>query len=281
MKTYRIFALICAIILAVAVIGLAESKEIVTVGAVILEDASLLSGPAAEASLLATIKQGEHVSVSELGLAWCKVKTLAGTDGYVSSRMLQFVDELAREETFAIVAAKNGRLTLREKDSTKSKALSKHNNGTIAVVLEKGKSFTKVFVAGQVGYLLTAHLEFTADVQSQGLGQITWPDKPDDTTHKVRVRWQNKTGDNTLGQFMTGTVVQIFEKGEDWSKIQVEDQVGYIMSKYLTALSSLPAVPLKTEEPSQEEGLEPLQTPDPFVQMTLSPINLVSPAPEN
>jgi uncharacterized protein YgiM (DUF1202 family) len=305
MKTYRLLALICAVMLVVAATGFAENKELITVGAVVLEDASLLSQPTADASLLATIQQGENVNVAEVGLAWCKVQTLAGLDGYVSSRMLQFADELAREETFAVVSANNGRLTLREKESTKSKALSKHNNGTIAVVLEKGKNFTKVFVAGKIGYLLTAHLEFTADVPSLGLGKITWPDNPDDTKHKVRVRWADKTGDNSLGQFSTGTLVQVFEQGEDWSKIQVENKVGYIMSKYLTLLSALPPAPTATEEAETplQPTLEPLQTsppsegttslevpviqpqvtqtPDSSVLVTLSPIGLVSPAPEN
>lgn len=41
-----------------------------------------------------------------------------------------------------------------------------------------------------------------------------------------------------LGQFPTGTLVEIIEKGEEWHKVEVNGKAGYMMSKFLSEAES-------------------------------------------
>jgi SH3-like domain-containing protein len=244
----------------------------------IASDASLLLEPRADAAFVAGVMADTQVDVLEMGLTWSKVD--AGlAQGYLASRFLKFSD-VAEDKTFAVVSARNGRLTLREKPSTKARALAKLNNGTVTAVLEEeADNFTKVAVNGKEGYLLTNHLEFSAAKESVGTGVVIHPDHPG-KSRKIRMRWSDKTGENIIGNVLTNTPVVIVSKGENWYEIETLGKIGYMMKKYIqedeapkapeATLIPVP-VPLAPQAPEapQQEALQAPQAPQaseqPFV----------------
>lgn len=291
-KTMRIVSLLLALMLLFAVPALAEkkkAKKVSVVSAKVVDGATLLSKPRADGETVATLSAGDEVKVSVVGLAWCKAVS-GDKEGYVASKLITFSDAESNE-AFAVVSAKNGRLTLRQKDSTKSKALGKFNNGSVAAVLEKGDKFTKVAIAGKEGYLLTDHLTFSAAQEGEGVGTIVWPEKTKGV-RKIKLRWSEKSGGNVVATVETGTDFVLLEKGDDWSKIEVNGKVGYMMTKYLdieeavsapsgTLPIGAPAAPAQqpAAQPSQQPAAQPAQQKQ-GVQPTAAPKATAEPTQE-
>ncbi len=288
-KSTRIFSLFIALMMiALTVPALAaakKTKEAPSVDATVAGGATLLSKPRADGEFVAGLSDGDEVKVSVIGLAWCKARA-GDQEGYVSSRLLRFSDA-SESETFAIVNAKNGRLTLRQKDSTKSKALGKYNNGNVVAVLEKGDKFTKVAVAGKEGYLLTEHLAFSAPQEGQGTGTVIWPEKTKGT-RMIKLRWSEKSGDNVVTSIETGTEFVLLNKGDDWCRIEVKGKVGYMMTKYLeidegvgSSGGALPigAAPAVPQTGGQQPASAPAAGAKPTAQPKATPKPKATPAP--
>lgn len=241
-KQTRVFSLLIALILVAmavpAVAATKKSKQAPSVPATVSGGATLLSKPRADGEFVASLSDGAEVNVSVVGLAWCKVKA-NDQEGYIASRLIRF-SSAAADEAFAVVNANNGRLTLRQKDSIKSKALAKLVNGSVAAVLEKGDQFTKVAIAGKEGYLLTAHLAFSGAQEALGTGTVVWPEKTKGT-RTIKLRWSEKSGSNVVASIQTGTEFVLLEKGDDWCRIEVDGKVGYMMTKYLQVDQGLSA----------------------------------------
>lgn len=49
-----------------------------------------------------------------------------------------------------------------------------------------------------------------------------------------------------LGQFPTGTLVEILESGSEWHKVEVDGQTGYMMAKYLSTASASTTATVRT-----------------------------------
>lgn len=249
------FALLILALPALAQVADSKAKAGKTTPATLKSAASLLQQPRADAAFVQALSEGEEVAVKTMGLSWCQV-VAGGKEGYVASALLTFSDA-AEGETFAVVSANNGRLTLREKSSTKSKALGKYNNGNIVAVMEKGSPFTLVRVAGKEGYLLTDHLTLTGPRESAGTGVVSWPDNPK-RVRNIKFRWADKTGNNVIGNVKTGSEFVLLKQGDDWSEIELEGKVGYMMTQYL--LMDTQAAPSKqVADPNQ-----PTQAPSLF-----------------
>ncbi len=251
-----------------------EKKEVTTfVSAKLVSDATVLNEPRADAAFVAGLMADTDVKVLQMGLSWCKID--AGlAQGYVASRFLRFSD-VPEQESFAIVNAKNGRLTLREKPNTKSKAIAKVKNGTVTAVLEASeKNFTRVAVDGKEGYLLSSHLELKGPRESLGTGKIVHPDHPG-KVRKIRVRWSDKTGSNVIDEYKTETPLIILTKGETWYEIEVLGKRGYMMKKFIeeaTAPAPAPAQPVPpagVQPPTQPQ--QPIQPQQPGAIPTLAP----------
>ncbi len=245
-------------------------EEVPSIKASIASDASILLDPRADASFVAGVMANTKVDVLQMGLTWSKVD--AGlAQGYIASRFLKFSD-IDEDKTFAVVSATNGRLTLREKPSIKSKALAKLNNGTVTAVLEESEeNFTKVAVNGKEGYLLTNYLEFSGAKESIGTGVVIHPDHPG-KSRKIRMRWSDKTGDNVIGNVLTNTPVVIVSKGESWYEIETLGKTGYMMKKFIQ----------EDEVKTAPETQQAPQVPAPQVPAAQAPATLAPqvPAPQ-
>lgn len=243
-KAMKLVCAVLALCLLAAAPALAakEKKAPARTVAKALDGAALLAQPRADGAFVASLPSGGEIKVVHIGLSWCKAEA-DGKEGYVATRLLSFSD-VSGDEAFAVVAAKGGQLTLRKKSTVQSKALDKFKNGTVAAVVEKGDTFTKVLVAGKEGYLLTKHLTFSGAVESAGTATVTWPEETK-KARTVKLRWASKTGGNVITTLKTGVSVVILKADGDWTQVEADGKVGYLMSKYLKAdaAAQTPAFP--------------------------------------
>lgn len=269
MKLFRktwLFLLILCLLTASTAFSATENQGLT---AQIKSDVTLLYQPRPDAASLVALQKGAQVKVLDMGLSWCKVE-VSGKSGYLSTRFLSFSD-VTDAEAFAVITAQNGRLTLREKPSTKSKALGKYNNGNIVAVLEKDKAYTKVGLDGKVGYLLTTHLTFTSVRESLATGLVM---NAEDASGKrtVKLRTAAKMGDNAVAQYKSGTPLVILARGGDWFEVELSGKIGYMMSKYIQEDASAATLPTATPAPTAlPQTTAPAATHPPAASPTATP----------
>ena len=150
-----------------------------------------------------------------------------------SHRILSAV--LAGMLCFAVPAAglaseyatvKGGGLNLRQKASLKAKVLGQYGTGTWIEVTSKGDTWSKVKVAGKVGYMMTKYLNFgtsgaTLYVRTNtGIG--------------LNLRAGPSACAKIITSFPIGTAVTVLQPGSEWHKVKVGGAVGYMASAYLS-----------------------------------------------
>lgn len=123
-----------------------------------------------------------------------------------------------------------GSLNLREEASLESKVLGQYPNGTWMIVLEKGETWSKVQVGQKTGFVMSKYLtdstkEATLYVRTNtGIG--------------LNLRNAPSLEGDILTSYKPGTKVTVLARGNGWHKVSVNDEVGYMASRYLFASAS-------------------------------------------
>lgn len=191
---------------------------------------------AEQASLTATRVLGdgetETVEVAVIGSVYCLLADEANTS--VPTSELIFADDVDAEHQLATIhAPRTGRATLYAEASNRSKALQTCKAGRIAVVLEVGEAYTRVFIDGKQGYVRSDALTFraAADAETVIPAKLSYKGKTNGST-TINVRLE--AGGRKIDAFRTGTEAYVLQSGEDWSLIELEGFIGYIQSQFLT-----------------------------------------------
>lgn len=204
----------------------AKAEAIVTAS----EGAAIFELPSHESAILAHLDSGAVLTVKILGISWTKVES-AGQEGYVPTYMLSF-GYGSPQPGLAVVTARGGKLTLREKMTTKSKALGSVPSGRAVVLLAKGKTFSLVRHESKEGYVLTAHLEEkTADQNLGMLVQVTPPEGKSSANVRLRAKADRKSASYTTVK--SGKSVVVKDTAEGWAAIEYEGYHGFMMADYL------------------------------------------------
>lgn len=204
----------------------AKAEAIVTAA----EGTAMFELPSTESSIKAQLSSGAVLTVKALGLSWTKVDN-AGQEGYVPTTALSF-GYGSPQPGMAIVVAPGGKLTLREKMTTKSKSLGSVSSGRAVVLLAKGKTFSLVRHEAKEGFVLTTHLEEkTADSQLGTLTQVIPAEGK--TTANVRLRAKADRKAPFYTSIKSGSSVVIKDSDNGWANIEYEGYHGYMMTDYL------------------------------------------------
>lgn len=204
----------------------AKAEAVVTAA----EGTAMFELPSHESAIKANLASGAVLTVKALGLSWTKVSA-EGQEGYVPTYTLSF-SYGSPQPGLALVTAPGGRLTLRAKMSTKSKALGKIPSGRAVVLLAKGKTFSLVRFEGKEGYVLTAHLE--EKPADQNLGTLTEVVAPEGKkTANVRLRAKTDRRSPAYTSVKSGSSVVVKEGKEEWALVEYEGWHGYMMAEYL------------------------------------------------
>lgn len=131
-------------------------------------------------------------------------------------------------EDFLVV--KGGLLNLRKEASLESSVLAQYPTGTWMTVLESGDEWTKVSVNGKEGYVMTKYL---ASANADGKLYIRT-----NTGANLNLRSQPSLEGDILGSYKPGTAVTVQARGNGWYKVSLDDQTGYMASRYLSGATS-------------------------------------------
>ena len=124
-----------------------------------------------------------------------------------------------------------GWLILRANPSFSATALSSYPSGTVVTVTGQNGSWYAVTAPdGMNGWMLGTYLRF----QSSGGSSSGNAKVKSQNGLNVRLRTGPGTGYTVLGSYPPGTSVTVLSSGKDWSKVQIGNFTGYMMSKYLT-----------------------------------------------
>ena len=174
-----------------------------------------------------------YVEVVTLGSATSRVKS-AGTAYDVDTADL-YLDGAAVSGRLAGVYAPNtGRCSLRDRASDSGKLLKKVKAGALVVVLEKGKTYTKINYKGQDGYVLTSCLKFFGeDAQPTGTGTLVYSREKPAVRTTVNIRNKADKSSAKVAEWDTGTQVAVFGRTNGWYEVEYNGVHGYVMESFL------------------------------------------------
>lgn len=188
-----------------------------------------------EASLKATVLgqywTGTWVEILEKGGTWCKVN-VGGKTGYM---MTKYLNDGASSATLYVRTNTGIGLNLRTMPSQKGAIITSFPIDTPVKVLQKGSGWHKVEVNGITGYMASQYLA-AAKAPS-----YTKPvDAPFEASLKninggsvVNFRLYPGMKTKILKTVPVGTKVTVLEMGENWSKVELDGQLGYVSTYFL------------------------------------------------
>ncbi len=235
------------------------------------------------ARVLRTIPQYEVIQILEKGATWCKT-TYGGYTGFVMTKFLTFLSSAATQAPsiitpaptqipssgnttlYARVNTAQGSLNLRYAAKSSANVLTTIPQYEYIPILEKGALWCKTTYGGHTGYVMTSFLSFvslpSSSVPTQAPAATPAPTMaPAGTASYARVttakgslnlRAKAQSYAQVLTTIPQYDLVQVLEKGASWCKVIYNGQTGYVMSQYLTFLSSAvpTATPIPTKAPS-------------------------------
>ena len=146
-------AALCFMLLLSSVPAFAEATAtIIGNGKVNLRKSASMSS-----KVLGAYPQGTQVTVLSEGSTWSKV-SVDGITGYMMSR---YLSSTKHNKVMYVRTYSGVKLRLREKPDVFSDVLDTFKPGTAVSVLERGKSWTKVSINGQIGYMGSQYLSET------------------------------------------------------------------------------------------------------------------------
>ncbi|NLB91506.1 MAG: SH3 domain-containing protein [Clostridiales bacterium] len=205
---------------------------------------NLRQGPSPRYNSTGLFGGGRYVMVLNRGNGWWKV-SIDNQIGYMDTAFLKegvlsggnsggggnnSGNELPGG-TYALVKnpGANQILNLRDQPSQTARSIGQYKNNTQVSILEQGVQWSKVTVAstGKTGWMMSRYLQLY-NLPGNPVQLITHPNKS-----YVNLRKSASISNNIITRLNHGTAVTILAPGNQWTKVQYNDSVGYVMSIYL------------------------------------------------
>ncbi len=190
---------------------------------------NLRETPSANARVLLGIPQGTVLEVLSHADGWAKV-SYGGSTGYVMDKYLTFTDDAPQQEApatgkTATVNTGGGSLNLREMARSDARVLLSIPDGAQVELLIQGSAWCKIAYNGTTGYVVTRYLDLPA--QSAGVWYVNT------VSGGLNLRETASADARVLLSIPKGTAVTMLEEGSEWCYIQYNDNIGYVMTKFL------------------------------------------------
>ena len=164
------------------------------------------------------------VTVKKLGVYESVIK-LGKEESTVPTMQLRYETTADSENALAIICAKNtGEVILRPQQETTGR-VTKCKTGRVALVIDKGRSWSKLWYDGHVGYVQNKYLQFIPMAESADDGIVG------DKTAPMHLGTHRDT--RVVTRVKKGTAVKILWQGDTWAEVAVDGWRGYIQLKYL------------------------------------------------
>ena len=254
MKRVVLLVLLLLLVLTASV-GLASSTQTGTVSGGWLR---LRSEPSFDSYTINSYNTGTVVTILNTTGSWYYVRTPDAYTGYMYSSYVQrnipAPDPGAAKVT---VTSENGyAVNLRTGPGTSYSVIHSYSPGTTGTLVRRGSEWSSINIWGTTGYMMNQFLRFE--------GEIIIPTPNPDATiwssngYGVRLRSGASTYSPIIGVYSVGTAVRIIENGYEFSKIQVGNKVGYMMTQFLISHSygkKIEAVRLSSNNPEVGSSL--------------------------
>lgn len=191
---------------------------------------NLRQTPSLEAKVLGQYWTGTWVEILKTGDTWCKVK-VAGKTGYMMSK---FLKGASAGDTLYVRTNTGIGLNLREAPAADAKIITSYPIDTAVTILQRGSVWHKVKVGENTGYMASRYLKaakapsytkpvtpFTATLKNINGGSV------------VNFRLYPGMKTKILRTVPVGTQVKVLEMGENWSKVELDGQQGYVSTYFL------------------------------------------------
>ena len=184
-----------------------------------------------EAAVLGQYGTGTWVEILEEGDTWCKVQ-VAGKTGYM---MKKYLNKGASSDILYVRTNTGIGLNLRYGPSTASGIITSFPIDTPVTILQRGNGWHKVSVNGQQGYMSSKYLvarkapQYTKPVPSPFTASL----KNINGGSVVNFRLYPGMKTKILKVVPVGTQVTVIEMGENWSKVILDGQEGYVSTYFL------------------------------------------------
>ena len=174
-------------------------------------------------------------------------------------------DNVTPDKTYAMVNAKKaGYATMHLRGSAKSDVVGRCTTNRIALVLDAGKNYTKVWCEGKVGYLKTSSLLFLSPAgDGIEVGVLTYKGRTG-VHANITIRQNGKPTSRRLDTIPCGNDLVIFSASADgWVEVEVSGWRGWVQEQYVTrgftmdsslALVTPTPAPMLTQADSQPEN---------------------------
>lgn len=125
----------------------------------------------------------------------------------------------------SIKAPKNGTASLRSENTSRSDIIAKVKAGTVLIVMEYGKEYSKVVYGSQTGYIMNDALNFYTGNEKGRKATIISPD--------TRLHSGAGADYSTIGYLSYGAKVNVLKTRGNWVIVNVDGYVGYVAKKYV------------------------------------------------
>lgn len=179
------------------------------------------------AKVLGQYPTGTLVEIVKAGNEWHQVN-VNGKPGFMQAKYLN----TAEKPVTATVRTNTGiGLNLREEPRMSGKLITSFKPGTKVTVTQRGSIWSRVNVEGVEGFMATEYLTFGSS-NTAVTGKKAVVNNPK-ATQVLNLRQTASLDAKVLGSYRNGTQVTVLKEGDTWCKVQVDGQIGYMMTKYL------------------------------------------------
>lgn len=198
---------------------------------------NLREEPNLSGTILTSYKPGTQVTVLQKGHSWSRVQ-VDGKVGFMSTAYLNFGGSQNTSVAGKVAVVNNPKATqvlnLRETASLDARVLSYYRNGAKVTILSSTGAWYKVKTAdGKVGYMMAKYLKVTSETGDTT--QTPYTAKLININGGSVVNFRKAPGMNTtvIRTYPVGTEVKVLEKGENWSKVEIDGVTGYVSTYFL------------------------------------------------
>lgn len=191
------------------------------------------SWPSYEADILTTLDVGSTVEITGASGTWYRVWA-NGLIGFIHSNFVYLSG--GGDEPGANATVRSGPLNMREAPTMRARVVMQLPTGLRVKVVENQGTWSRVESGGVPGYVVTSYLTIDG-------GSNPTPKPPVETTGanatirtnggNLNLRQWAGSDAPVLGSYGNGSRVRVLTSGNSWSRVQVQNQVGYMATQYL------------------------------------------------
>ena len=196
--------------------------------------------------ILMRLITGTRVEIIKTDDTWSYIY-VDGTDGYVLNTFLtsedpyaqvtepEYTEDEEEDILYLYVESPNSApVNLRSDADIHSRIISRVITGTVVQVIEEKGEWTQIYIPGTEGYIRTEYLTNQMPIIYEDPGYAIVYIMSENS---APVNMRSAPGGKVIDKLLTGTEVKIVQMGDDWTEITARGQNGYVMTKYLTAIT--------------------------------------------